>query len=79
MDGAIEYYSKSEVCTVVRFLQAEGMSQSEINRRLVTVYGQKVFSQKELSIEADPRTSHTDENCVIVEGLIREDRRVKSS
>jgi hypothetical protein len=24
-----------------------------------------------------PRTSHTDENCVIVEGLIREDRRVK--
>jgi hypothetical protein len=24
-----------------------------------------------------PRTSHTDENCVIVEGLIREDGRVK--
>jgi hypothetical protein len=24
-----------------------------------------------------PRTSHTDENCVIVEGLIKEDRRVK--
>jgi predicted transcriptional regulator len=24
-----------------------------------------------------PRTSHTDEYCVIVEGLIREDRRVK--
>jgi hypothetical protein len=24
-----------------------------------------------------PRTSHTEDNCVIVEGLIREDRRVK--
>jgi hypothetical protein len=24
-----------------------------------------------------PRTSHTDENCVIVDGLIRENRRVK--
>jgi hypothetical protein len=24
-----------------------------------------------------PRTSHTDENCVIVKGLIREDRRVE--
>jgi hypothetical protein len=28
-------------------------------------------------LKATPRTSHTDENCVIVSGLIREDQRVK--
>jgi hypothetical protein len=96
MAGRIENYSKFEVCMVVRFLQAEGVSQSEIHRRLVSVYGQKVFRQKEVSVvqqiykagrmslnddpqihRGRPRTSHTDENCVIGKGLIREDRRIR--
>jgi hypothetical protein len=64
--------------------------------RLVSVYGQKVFSRKEVSVRFnklndgqtalndDPeiqggrqRTSHNDDNCIIVRGLIREDRRAK--
>jgi transposase len=97
MAGVIENYSKFEVRAVVRFLHAEGVSQSEIHHRLVSVYGQNVFSRKEVAVwcnkfkhgqtalnDDDPqkhrgrsRTSHTDENCVIVEGLIREVRRVK--
>jgi hypothetical protein len=95
MASVIENYSKFEVRGVVRFLQAEGVSQSEIHRRLVSVYGQNVFSQNEVSVwcnkfkdsrlalndnprnpEADQGPLHTDENCVIVEGLIREDQRV---
>jgi hypothetical protein len=35
---------------VVRFLQAQGMSHSEIDRRLVSVYCQNVFSRKEGSV-----------------------------
>jgi hypothetical protein len=35
---------------VIRFLQAEGMGQGEIHRRLVSVYGQNVVSQKEMSV-----------------------------
>jgi transposase len=92
MAGVIENYSKFEVYAVARFLQAEGVSQSEIHRRLVSVYGQNVFSRKEVSVWCNkfkdgrmalnddpqkhrgrPRTSYTDENCVIVEDLIRED------
>jgi histone-lysine N-methyltransferase SETMAR len=94
----IENYSKSEVRAVVRLLQAEGVSESKIHRRLVSVYGQNLFNRKEPSVWCNkfkdgrttlgstviihrnrgrPRTSHTDENCVIVEGLIREDQRVK--
>jgi hypothetical protein len=46
MAGVIENYSKFEVRTVVRFLQAGGVSQSEIHRRLVSVYGQNVFGQR---------------------------------
>jgi hypothetical protein len=33
----IENYSKFEVCKVVRLLQAEGLSESEIHRRLGSV------------------------------------------
>jgi hypothetical protein len=87
----IENNSKFEVRAVVIFLQAEGVSQNKSHSKLVSVYGQKVFSQKEVSccnkfkngvlaLNDDPekhrstaRTSHTDENCVIVEDLIRED------
>lgn len=50
MAGVTGNYSKFEVCTVVRFLQAEGVSQSKIHCRLVSVYGQKVFSRKEVSV-----------------------------
>jgi hypothetical protein len=75
---------------VVRFLQVEGMSLGEIHCRQVSVYGQNVFSRKEVSVyyikfkdgrtelNDDPekhrgrsRASHTDENCVIVEGFIK--------
>jgi hypothetical protein len=83
------------VCAVVTLLEAEGVSQNEIHHRLVSVYSQKVFSQKEvwcnkfkdgqtaLNDDAQkhrvtPRTSHREENCVI-KGLVRVDRRVKSS
>jgi hypothetical protein len=47
MADVTENYSKFEVRAVVRFLQAERMSQSEIHRRLVSVYGQNVLSWKE--------------------------------
>jgi hypothetical protein len=50
MASVIENYSKFEACMVVRFLQAEGVSQSEIHRRLVNGYGWKVFSRKEVSV-----------------------------
>jgi hypothetical protein len=53
MGGVIENYSKSEARVVVRYLQAEGGIQSEIHHRLMTVYNQQVFRQKELSVEAD--------------------------
>jgi hypothetical protein len=39
--GVIENYSEFEVRAVVRFLQAEGMSQSEILRRFASAYGRK--------------------------------------
>jgi hypothetical protein len=48
MASVMENYSKFEVHAVVRFLQAEGVSLSEINSKLVSVYGQNVFSQKEV-------------------------------
>jgi hypothetical protein len=69
--------------------------QDEIHRKSVSVYGQKVFYWKEMSVcnrfkdcrkalSDDPEkhrgkatTSHTNENCVIVEGLITDDRIVK--
>jgi hypothetical protein len=44
MAGVIENYSKFEVLAVDRSLQVEGMSQSEIHRRSVTVYGENAFS-----------------------------------
>jgi hypothetical protein len=50
MAGVIENDSKLEVGAVVRFLQAEGLSESKIHHRLVSVYGQNVFSQKEVSV-----------------------------
>jgi hypothetical protein len=94
MAGLIENYSKIEVRALVRFLQVEGVSQSEIYRRLVSDYAPKVF--KKVSVWCDkfkdgrtalnddpqghrgrPRASHADENSVIVEGLTREDQKVK--
>jgi DNA-binding NarL/FixJ family response regulator len=66
MAGVIKNYSKFEVRAVVRFVQ--GVSQSEIHRGLVSVYGQKVFSRKTLNDDRQkhrsrPRASHTAENC----------------
>jgi hypothetical protein len=46
MAGVIENYSKFEVRPVVRFLQTEGVSQSEIQHRLVSIYGQKFSSER---------------------------------
>jgi len=48
MVGKIETYSKLEVRAVIRFLQAIGTSQSDIHRRLVTVYDEGVLSRKEV-------------------------------
>jgi hypothetical protein len=50
MADVIENDSKFEVHAVVRFYQAEGVSQSEIHRRLVSVYDQNVFSGKEVFV-----------------------------
>jgi hypothetical protein len=44
MAGVIVNYSEFEFRTVVRFLHAEGLSQSEIHHRLLSVYGQRFFS-----------------------------------
>jgi hypothetical protein len=84
MASVTENYSKFEVPAVVWFLQAEGVSQREIHCRLVSVYGQNVFRQKYMCGAINFRmaewhwmTSHTDENCVIVQGFVWEDWRVK--
>jgi hypothetical protein len=53
MGGVTENYSKIEVRAVVRFLQAEGVTESEINSRLLSVYGQKVFSRKDVSLRCN--------------------------
>jgi hypothetical protein len=50
MASVIENYLKFEVHAVVRFLQAEGVSQGKIHHRLVSVYGQNIFSQKKMSV-----------------------------
>jgi hypothetical protein len=42
MASVIEHYSKFEVCAVVSFLQAQGVSQSKIHRMLVSVYDRSV-------------------------------------
>jgi hypothetical protein len=39
MAGVRENYSKCEAEAVVKFLQVEGVSESEIHRRLLSVYG----------------------------------------
>jgi hypothetical protein len=39
----IENYSKFEVCMMVRFWHAEGVSESEIHYRLVSAHGQNVY------------------------------------
>jgi hypothetical protein len=50
MAGVIENYSKFEISAVIRFLQAEGVSESGILRMLESVYGRNVFSRKEVSV-----------------------------
>jgi hypothetical protein len=41
MASVMENYSKFEVNAVVRLLQAEGQSQSDMHQRLVSVKGRK--------------------------------------
>lgn len=48
MAGVIQPYSEYEVRVVIHFLQAEGVTQSVIHRRLVNVYGQNVLNRKEV-------------------------------
>jgi hypothetical protein len=38
MAEAIQEYSKFEFCAVARFLQAAGVSQSEIHHKIMSVY-----------------------------------------
>jgi hypothetical protein len=76
---------KPEARMTAKLLQAEGVSQGEIHRRLLSVYFQKVFGPKEMTAwrnklkmmnpekhRGRSRTSRTDENCVVVEGKIKE-------
>ncbi|GBO15447.1 hypothetical protein AVEN_147261-1 [Araneus ventricosus] len=78
-----------KVCAVIKFLQAEGVNQSEIHRRLQDVYGPDILNRKEVNFWCQKfkdgrtekkrdrqRTSHTDDNCSKVERLIKEDRRI---
>jgi hypothetical protein len=90
MTGVTENDSKSEVRVAVRFLQA-GVSEGEIHRRSASVDGRKEmsvwrskFKDGRTALKGDPEkhagrpgTSHPDGNCAIVEGSIREDRRVE--
>jgi hypothetical protein len=48
MVDVIENYSKFEVRAVVRFLQALGLNQNEIHRRLVSVYRPNISRRKYL-------------------------------
>jgi hypothetical protein len=49
--GVIENYSKFEILRI-RFLEAR-VSESEINQRLLSVYGQNVFSKKEVAVSCN--------------------------
>jgi hypothetical protein len=44
MASVIENFPKFDVHWVVRFLQTEGVSQSKVYCRLLSVYGQNIFS-----------------------------------
>jgi hypothetical protein len=97
MAGVIENYSNFEVRAVVKYFLADGVSESEIQCRLMSVHGQKVLSREKCVCVVQeckdgrsacndpekhrgrPRPSHTDENCVTVDGLIKGDRGVKVS
>jgi hypothetical protein len=80
-----ENYSKFQVCVLFRFLQTEGVSESKIRCRLVSVPGHNIFSRKadgRMVKNNDPqknkgrtRASHNDENCVTVKGYEREGLR----
>lgn len=48
----IPEYSKCEVRRVIKFLQAEGVSKKETDRRLHSVYGLNVLSRKEVSVRS---------------------------
>jgi hypothetical protein len=50
MASVIENYSKFEVLAVGRFLQAEGVNQSEICLSFLSVYDQKTFSWEEVYV-----------------------------
>jgi hypothetical protein len=69
MAPVIENYSKFEIRLVVRLLQAEGVIQREIHRRLVIVYGKKVSTRGRTPEKhrGRPRSEHNDENCVTSE------------
>jgi hypothetical protein len=86
MIGVTENYSKFEVRAVVRFLQSEGLSQSEIHRRTVSVYGQNIFKRKEVSVwckiftdgRKEPNEGpKEDRGRKLYQGLRREEGRVK--
>src|SRR5215510_7609649 len=48
MASRIEQWTNVEVRGVIRFLQAKGNTPSEIQRELVTVYGDQVMSKKQI-------------------------------
>jgi hypothetical protein len=50
MAGVITNYSKFEIHTVARILQAERVCQKEMHHKLMRVYGQKVISRKEVCV-----------------------------
>jgi hypothetical protein len=60
MASVIENYSKFQVHAVLRFLQAERVSESEIHCRLVSVYSQNVLSRKRVCARACRRTNSTE-------------------
>jgi hypothetical protein len=53
MTGVTENKSKFQACMAVRFPKAKCVSESDIHCSLVTVSGQKVVNQKEVSVRCN--------------------------
>ena len=50
MSALIEEWSNVEIRSVIRFLHAKGKGPTEIDRELLTVYGEGVMTRKQVSI-----------------------------
>jgi hypothetical protein len=61
MDGVIENYSKFEVCSVVRVLQAKGVSQSKIHMQVSESVWCNKFKDGRMTLNDDHRNTEADQ------------------